>query len=59
MQLFGSLDATNAAAVYREDGRITAIATLFRDDVSLAVEAAMERSESDEAILELVRRAFT
>jgi NADPH-dependent 2,4-dienoyl-CoA reductase/sulfur reductase-like enzyme len=59
VQLLGSLDATNAAAVYREHGRITAVATLFRDDVSLAVEAAMERGESDDAIAELVRRAFT
>jgi NADPH-dependent 2,4-dienoyl-CoA reductase/sulfur reductase-like enzyme/nitrite reductase/ring-hydroxylating ferredoxin subunit len=58
VQLFGSLDTTNAAAVYREDGRITAVATLFRDDVSLAVEAAMERGESDAAILAIVQNAF-
>jgi NADPH-dependent 2,4-dienoyl-CoA reductase/sulfur reductase-like enzyme/nitrite reductase/ring-hydroxylating ferredoxin subunit len=58
VQLFGSLDDTNAAAVYREDGRITAVVTLFRDDVSLAVEAAMERGESSEAILAIVQRAF-
>jgi apoptosis-inducing factor 3 len=58
VQLFGSLDATNFAAIYREDGRITAVATLFRDDVSLGVELAMERGESDEAILEIVKRAF-
>ncbi|HJQ40043.1 MAG TPA: FAD-dependent oxidoreductase, partial [Thermoanaerobaculia bacterium] len=56
VQLFGSLDETNAAAVYREDGRVTAVVTLFRDDVSLAVEAAMERGESD--ILSIVQRAF-
>ncbi len=56
VQLFGSLDDTNAAAVYREDGRVTAVVTLFRDDVSLAVEAAMERGESD--ILAIVQRAF-
>jgi len=31
---------------------------LFRDDVSLAVEAAMERGGSDDAILEIVRRGF-
>ncbi|HET8774831.1 MAG TPA: FAD-dependent oxidoreductase [Thermoanaerobaculia bacterium] len=58
VQLFGSLDATNAAAVYRDAGRIAAVATLFRDDVSLAVEAAMARNESDDAILAIVRRAF-
>jgi NADPH-dependent 2,4-dienoyl-CoA reductase/sulfur reductase-like enzyme/nitrite reductase/ring-hydroxylating ferredoxin subunit len=58
VQLFGSLDDTNAAAVYREDGRVTAVVTLFRDDVSLAVEVAMERGESSEAILGIVQRAF-
>lgn len=58
VQLFGSLDVTNAAAVYRDAGRISAVATLFRDDVSLAVEAAMARNESDDAILAIVRRAF-
>ena len=58
VQLLGSLDSTNAAAVYRENGRITAVATLFRDDVSLAVEAAMERGDSDDAIAELLQRAF-
>ena len=42
--------------VYPEDGRVTAVVTLVRDDVSLTVEAAMERSESD--ILGVVQRAF-
>jgi apoptosis-inducing factor 3 len=59
VQLFGSLDETNFAAIYREDGHITAVVTLFRDDVSLAVEVAMERGESDEAILAIVERAFS
>ena len=58
VQLFGSLDETNAVAVFREDGRITAVVSLFRDDVSLAVEAAMERGESSEAILAIVQHAF-
>jgi apoptosis-inducing factor 3 len=58
VQIFGSLDETNAALVYCDKGRVSAVATLFRDDVSLAVEAAMERNESDEQILDLVRRAF-
>ncbi|MFP5246803.1 MAG: NAD(P)/FAD-dependent oxidoreductase, partial [Thermoanaerobaculia bacterium] len=57
-QLFGSLDAGNAAVVYRDGGRIAAVATLFRDDVSLAVEAAMERNASDDEIATLVRQAF-
>jgi NADPH-dependent 2,4-dienoyl-CoA reductase/sulfur reductase-like enzyme/nitrite reductase/ring-hydroxylating ferredoxin subunit len=57
-QHFGSLTETNAAIVYRDAGQIAAVATLFRDDVSLAVEAAMERSAGDDEILQLVRRAF-
>ena len=58
VQLFGSLDAHNAAAVIRDNGHIAAVATLFRDDVSLAVEAAMERDESDDAVLAMIQRAF-
>jgi apoptosis-inducing factor 3 len=58
VQTFGSLDAGNAALVYRDDGRIAAVATLFRDDVSLGVEAAMERNAGDNEILDMVRRAF-
>jgi apoptosis-inducing factor 3 len=58
VQMFGSLDETNAAAVFRDGGRIAAVVTLFRDDVSLAVEAAMERNESDEAILEIISNLF-
>ncbi|HEY0371972.1 MAG TPA: FAD-dependent oxidoreductase [Thermoanaerobaculia bacterium] len=57
-ELFGSLDATNAAVVYRDGGGIAAVATLFRDDVSLAVEAAMERGAGDDEILSIVQRAF-
>jgi hypothetical protein len=34
------------------------VVTLFRDDVSLAVEAAMERGDGDDAIADIVRRAF-
>lgn len=55
VEIFGSLDAHAAAAVYREDGRITAVATLFRDDISRAVEAAMERNADDGEILEVIR----
>jgi NADPH-dependent 2,4-dienoyl-CoA reductase/sulfur reductase-like enzyme len=54
----GSLDEHNAAAVIREGGRVAAVVTLFRDDVSLAVEAAMEAGADDEAILAIVRGAF-
>lgn len=58
VEVFGALDKHDAAAVYRENGRIAAVTTLFRDDISLAVEAAMERNESDDAILDVIRRAF-
>lgn len=58
VELFGSLQETNFAAIYREAGRVAAVVTLFRDDVSLAVEAAMERHERDEAIVKIVRDAF-
>ncbi|HEU5162573.1 MAG TPA: FAD-dependent oxidoreductase [Thermoanaerobaculia bacterium] len=58
VEVFGSFEAHSAAAVYREGGRITAVVTLFRDDISLAIEAAMERDASDDAILDLVRASF-
>ncbi|HEX2059872.1 MAG TPA: FAD-dependent oxidoreductase [Thermoanaerobaculia bacterium] len=57
-QLFGSLEEHSAAVVYRDGGRIAAVTTLFRDDVSLAVEAAMERNAADDEIRRLVRQAF-
>lgn len=58
VQMFGSLEEGSAAALYRDGGRIAAVVTLFRDDVSLAVEAAMERNAGDDEILDVVRRAF-
>jgi apoptosis-inducing factor 3 len=58
VELFGSLEEHSAAAVYREGGRIAAVVTLFRDDISLAVEEAMERGAGDEAILDLIRGRF-
>ena len=57
VEIFGSFDDHNAAAVYRENGCIAAVVTLFRDDISLAVEAAMERKESDDAMLAMIRNA--
>jgi NADPH-dependent 2,4-dienoyl-CoA reductase/sulfur reductase-like enzyme/nitrite reductase/ring-hydroxylating ferredoxin subunit len=59
VEILGSLPAHNAAAIYRENGHITAVATLFRDDISLAVEMAMERNESDAAIEKIVRDGFS
>lgn len=58
VRVFGSLDDTNAALVYLDGGRVAAVATLFRDDISLAVEAAMERNASDGELLEIVQRGF-
>ena len=58
VELFGSLDEHNAAAVYRDGGRVSAVVTLFRDDISLAVEAAMERDASDDEILALIHHGF-
>jgi NADPH-dependent 2,4-dienoyl-CoA reductase/sulfur reductase-like enzyme/nitrite reductase/ring-hydroxylating ferredoxin subunit len=58
VELFGSLEGHNAAAVFRDGGRVSAVVTLFRDDISLAVEAAMERNASDDEILEVIRRGF-
>ena len=58
VEMFGSLDDHNAAAVYRDGGHIAAVVTLYRDDVSLAVEAAVQQRDGDDAILNIVRRAF-
>lgn len=58
VEICGSLEDRNAAAIYREDGRVTAVTTLSRDDVSLAVEVAMEQNAGDDEIVDLVRRAF-
>ena len=58
VEVFGSLFAHSAAAVYRENGRVMAVVTLFRDDISLAVEAAMERNAGDGEIIDLVRGGF-
>jgi NADPH-dependent 2,4-dienoyl-CoA reductase/sulfur reductase-like enzyme len=58
IEMFGSLDEHNAAAVIRDGARVAAIVTLFRDDIGLAVEAAMERNAGDDEILDLVRRGF-
>jgi apoptosis-inducing factor 3 len=51
----GSLAGRDATVVYRKGGKVLAVATVFRDGVSLAAEAAMERG--DAAALERVLRA--
>jgi NADPH-dependent 2,4-dienoyl-CoA reductase/sulfur reductase-like enzyme len=47
--LRGDLDKHNASAVYRQAGRIMAVATIGRDFLSLEVEAAMEGGEAGDA----------
>jgi apoptosis-inducing factor 3 len=49
-EVHGSIEARDACIAYREGGRIRALATIGRDRVSLAAEAAMERG--DERALE-------
>jgi NADPH-dependent 2,4-dienoyl-CoA reductase/sulfur reductase-like enzyme/nitrite reductase/ring-hydroxylating ferredoxin subunit len=44
----GDLDAHNATIAYRKNGRIVAVATIFRDLDSLRAEAAMERGDDAE-----------
>jgi NADPH-dependent 2,4-dienoyl-CoA reductase/sulfur reductase-like enzyme/nitrite reductase/ring-hydroxylating ferredoxin subunit len=55
LELRGDLSARDAAAVFRRKGRVLAVATVGRDRVSLAVEAALERGDND--ALEAVLRA--
>ncbi|MFL6192899.1 MAG: FAD-dependent oxidoreductase, partial [Thermoanaerobaculia bacterium] len=43
IEVRGSLTDKNAVVVYRADGRIAAVATIFRDRESLEAEVAMER----------------
>jgi len=52
----GDLASGNACAVYRQDNRVMAVATIGRDHVSLAAEAALERS--DTRALEFVLRGL-
>jgi NADPH-dependent 2,4-dienoyl-CoA reductase/sulfur reductase-like enzyme len=54
-ELHGDLASGNATAVYRRRNRVMAVATIGRDRVSLAAEAALERSDI-ESIESVVRR---
>ncbi len=45
VEVFGSIDANDAAVAYRRKGRTLAVATLNRDKLSLAVDAAMHRND--------------
>jgi len=46
IDVHGNLAARDATAVYRKGGEVLAVATVFRDRVSLEVEAAMERGDA-------------
>jgi NADPH-dependent 2,4-dienoyl-CoA reductase/sulfur reductase-like enzyme/nitrite reductase/ring-hydroxylating ferredoxin subunit len=54
IELQGSFADRNVVAAFHDGDRVAAVATIFRDDVSLGVEAAMERDDQA-AIRSLVR----
>lgn len=58
LAVHGSLEARDACVAYREGGRIRALATIGRDRLSLAAEAAMERGD-ERALEALVAGATT
>jgi len=45
LEIRGDLAAGNACAIYRQDSRVLAVATIGRDRVSLEVEAALEQGD--------------
>jgi apoptosis-inducing factor 3 len=45
VEVFGSIPSSDAAIAYRRKGKTLAVATLNRDQLSLRVEAAMERCD--------------
>lgn len=47
VEVRGSLDERNALVAYRTNGRIAAVASIFRDRESLEIENAMERGDYD------------
>jgi len=51
-EIRGDLASRDACAIYRQDDRVIAVATIGRDRVSLAVESALERL--DMAALEVI-----
>lgn len=55
VEIRGDLEARNACAIYRRNGRALAVATIGRDRVSLAAEAALE--QRDPGALESVLQA--
>ena len=55
LELRGDLERRAAVAIYRRERKVLAVATIGRDHVSLAIEAAMERG--DDAAVEAALRA--
>ena len=47
IEVFGSIEARDAAVAYRKGGKVLAVATINRDRTSLQVEAAMDRGDVD------------
>lgn len=54
-ELHGSLADRSATVAFRKEGRILAVATIYRDRESLEAELAIERGD-DDALEEVVRR---
>jgi hypothetical protein len=54
IQIAGSIPDRNCLVAYRQGGRVQAVASIYRDKESLAVEAAMERG--DETAVEALLR---
>jgi NADPH-dependent 2,4-dienoyl-CoA reductase/sulfur reductase-like enzyme/nitrite reductase/ring-hydroxylating ferredoxin subunit len=59
VEVFGKIEANDAAVAFRKNGKTLAVATLNRDPLSLAVDAAMERNDlaAVEALLPTSRRS--
>jgi 3-phenylpropionate/trans-cinnamate dioxygenase ferredoxin reductase subunit len=55
IEIAGDLAAKDATVSFHDKGRITAVATIGRDRVSLAAEAALERDDPA-ALREIVKR---
>jgi apoptosis-inducing factor 3 len=47
LDVAGSVEARDAAVAFRQGGRTLAVATVFRDGVSLEAEAAFERGDEE------------
>ena len=55
IEVHGSIADRNCLVAYRQDGRVQAVASIYRDRESLLIEAAMERG--DDAAVEALLRA--